>query len=205
MINAQQLKSIFHEADESDLSEICDPLNAAMQEFGIDTPQRQAMFLAQAGHESGNFAHVEENLNYSASGLVKIFHKYFPDETSANAYAKQPEKIANRVYANRMGNGDESSGDGYRYRGRGLIQLTGKDNYDACAKALNIDLHGQPDYLETAEGACRSAAWFWSHNNLNRYADADDIVGCTKRVNGGTIGLEERTQHYESAKSVLLG
>jgi len=205
MVSTAQLKQIFPQADSSDLEEICQPLNAAMSEFGIDTAQRQAMFLAQAGHESGNFAHVEENLNYSAEGLTRIFHKYFPDADTAAAYAKQPEKIANRVYANRMGNGDESSGEGYKYRGRGLIQLTGKDNYDACARALNADLHGQPDYLETAEGACRSAAWFWSHNNLNRFADADDIEGCTRRVNGGVIGLEERTAHYRDAKSVLLG
>lgn len=205
MVSSEQLVKIFSQADTADLQEIVDPLNAAMAEFGIDTPQRQAMFLAQAGHESGNFAHVEENLNYSASGLVNIFHKYFPDEAAAAAYARQPERIANRVYANRMGNGDEASGEGYKYRGRGLIQLTGKDNYDACARALNVDLHSQPDYLETAEGACRSAAWFWNHNNLNRYADADDITGCTKRVNGGVIGLEERSAHYDAAKSVLLG
>ena len=204
MVSVAQMQQIFPQADESDLGEICEGLNAAMAEFGIDSPQRQAMFLAQAGHESGNFSTVEENLNYKAAGLMSIFHKYFPDEDTANAYAKQPEKIANRVYANRMGNGDESSGEGYKYRGRGLIQLTGKDNYDACARALNVDLHSQPDYLETAEGACRSAAWFWAHNNLNKYADADDIVGCTKRVNGGTIGLEERQHHYESAKSILL-
>jgi len=102
-----------------------------------------------------------------------------------------------------MGNGDEDSGDGYRYRGRGLIQLTGKDNYDACGAALKVDLTADPDYLETAEGAARSAAWFWSHNGLNRFADKDDIVGCTKRVNGGTIGLEERTRYYQIAKSVL--
>ena len=205
MVSAEQLHQIFHQADPCDLEEICGPLNAAMEEFGIDTPARQAMFLAQCGHESGNFAHVEENLNYKAEGLNKIFKKYFPTLEEAMAYARQPERIANKVYANRMGNGDEASGDGYRYRGRGLIQLTGKDNYDACARALNVDLHGQPDYLETAEGASRSAAWFWSHNNLNRFADADDIVGCTKRVNGGTIGLEDRTHHYETAKSILLG
>lgn len=205
MVSTAQLQQIFHQADPNDLEEICEPLNAAMEEFGIDTPARQAMFLAQCGHESGNFAHVEENLNYKAEGLHKIFKKYFHTLEEAQGYARQPERIANKVYANRMGNGDEASGDGYRYRGRGLIQLTGKDNYDACARALNVDLHGQPDYLETAEGAARSAAWFWSHNNLNRFADADDIVGCTKRVNGGTIGLEDRQHHYETAKSVLLG
>jgi putative chitinase len=205
MVTADQLKAIFSSADPGDLDEICEPLNAAMTEFGIDTPARQAMFLAQCGHESGGFAHVEENLNYKAEGLTKIFHKYFPDMDTANEYAHNPEKIANRVYSNRMGNGAEDSGEGYKYRGRGLIQLTGKSNYDACGKALNVDLHESPDYLETAEGASRSAAWFWAHNGLNKFADADDIVGCTKRVNGGTIGLEDRTKHYKEALETLAG
>jgi len=204
MISATQLKKIFHSADQADLDEICGPLNAAMQEFGIDTPARQAMFLAQCAHESGNFAHVEENLHYRAETLLKVFHKYYKTAADAAAHAKKPELIANRVYSSRMGNGDAASGDGYRYRGRGLIQLTGKDNYTACGKALNVDLHKTPDYLETAEGASRSAAWFWSHNGLNKFADADDILGCTKRVNGGTNGLEDRTKHYKDAKAVLV-
>jgi putative chitinase len=204
MISSDQLKQIFPQSDASDIDEICEPLNAAMVEFNITSAKEQAMFLAQCGHESGGFSVVQENLNYKAETLVKVFPKYFRD-VDPNDYAKQPEKIANRVYSNRMGNGDEASGDGYRYRGRGLIQLTGKDNYNACAAALKIDLHTDPDYLETAEGAARSAAWFWAHNGLNKYADADDIVGCSKRVNGGTIGLEERAQIYEAAKSVLIG
>jgi putative chitinase len=204
MISSDQLKQIFPQSDASDIDEICEPLNAAMVEFNITSTKEQAMFLAQCGHESGGFSVVQENLNYKAETLVKVFPKYFRD-VDPNDYAKQPEKIANRVYSNRMGNGDEASGDGYRYRGRGLIQLTGKDNYNACAAALKIDLHEDPDYLETAEGAARSAAWFWAHNGLNKYADADDIVGCTKRVNGGTIGLEERAHYYQAAKSVLIG
>ena len=130
------------------------------------------------------------------------FPKYFRD-VDPNDYAKQPEKIANRVYGGRMGNGDEESGDGYRFRGRGLIQLTGKSNYIACSEDLEVDLIENPDYLITPEGAARSAAWFWSANDLNKYADADDIVGCTKRVNGGTIGLEERTELYEEAKALF--
>jgi putative chitinase len=202
MVSVDQLQQIFASSDSSDLQEICEPLNAAMDEFGISSAREQAMFLAQCGHESGGFSVVQENLNYKAEGLGRIFPKYFRD-VDPNDYAHNPEKIANRVYANRMGNDDEDSGDGYRYRGRGLIQLTGKDNYNACGAALKIDLHSDPDYLETAEGAARSAAWFWSHNGLNRFADADDIVGCTKRVNGGTIGLEERTKFYQAAKSVL--
>ena len=204
MISSDQLQQIFSQSDASDIDEICGPLNAAMSEFHITSPREQAMFLAQCGHESGGFSVVQENLNYKAETLVKVFPKYFRD-VDPNDYAKQPEKIANRVYSNRMGNGDEASGDGYRYRGRGLIQLTGKDNYNACAAALKIDLHEDPDYLETAEGAARSAAWFWVHNGLNKYADDDDIVGCTKRVNGGTIGLEERMHYYQIAKSVLIG
>ena len=202
MVSVDQLQQIFASSDSSDLQEICEPLNAAMDEFGISSAREQAMLLAQCGHESGGFSVVQENLNYKAEGLGRIFPKYFRD-VDPNDYAHNPEKIANRVYANRMGNDDEDSGDGYRYRGRGLIQLTGKDNYNACGAALKIDLHSDPDYLETAEGAARSAAWFWSHNGLNRFADADDIVGCTKRVNGGTIGLEERTKFYQAAKSVL--
>lgn len=203
MVTAEKLHEIFHEADINDCHDIADALNAAMSEFGIDNPERQAMFLAQCAHESGNFAHVEENLNYRAETLLKVFPKYFKTMDDAQDYAKQPEKIANKVYGGRMGNGPESSGDGYRYRGRGLIQLTGKDNYDACGKALNVDLHGQPDYLETAEGAARSAAWFWHKNGLNKYADAGDILGCTKRINGGTIGLEDRKKHYEHALRML--
>jgi len=202
MVSVDQLQQIFASSDSSDLQEICEPLNAAMDEFGISSAREQAMFLAQCGHESGGFSVVQENLNYKAEGLGRIFPKYFRD-VDPNDYAHNPEKIANRVYANRMGNDDEDSGDGYRYRGRGLIQLTGKDNYNACGATLKIDLHSDPDYLETAEGAARSAAWFWSHNGLNRFADADDIVGCTKRVNGGTIGLEERTKFYQAAKSIL--
>jgi len=202
MVSAKQLKKIFPQSDPNDIDEICDPLNAAMTEFNIVNPQEQAMFLAQCGHESGGFSVVQENLNYRAETLVKVFPKYFRDVNPAD-FEKQPEKIANRVYGGRMGNGDESTGDGYRYRGRGLIQLTGKDNYTACAAALKFDLNNNPDYLETAEGAARSAAWFWARNGLNKFADADDIIGCTKRVNGGTIGLEERTKHYQDAKRVL--
>ena len=136
MVTKEQLASIFHDADKSDLDEICEPLNAAMKEFGIDTPLRQAMFLAQCAHESGNFSTVEENLHYRAETLLKIFPKYYKTLAEAMAHAKKPELIANRVYSSRMGNGNEASGDGYRYRGRGLIQLTGNDNYTACGLSL---------------------------------------------------------------------
>lgn len=202
MITEQKLCEIFHA--KPDVSKtITAPLDAAMKEFGIDTPKRQAMFLAQCAHESSSFGRIEENLMYRAETLLKVFPKYFKTLVEAQKFERKPEKIANRVYGGRMGNGPEASGDGYRYRGRGLIQLTGKDNYTACGKALNIDLVSKPDYLLTAEGAARSAAWFWSRNGLNKFADEGDITGCTKRINGGTIGLEERKHLYERALKML--
>jgi putative chitinase len=165
--------------------------------------KRAAAFIAQVAHESGGFNFVKENLNYSAKGLRTTFKKYFADDTIANAYAKQPIKIANRVYASRMGNGDEASGDGYKYCGRGLIQLTGKQNYTKFAADLGISVDETVAYLETPEGAVSSAGWFWDNNNLNSYCDKDDFVGLTKRINGGTIGLEDRKHHYELALSLL--
>jgi putative chitinase len=202
MPSIDELSKIFPQAKQQNLEKYCDAINNAMEEFGIDTLGRQAMFLAQCGHESGQFSIVEENLNYRAETLLKVFPKYFRD-VDANDYEHQPEKIANHVYANRMGNGDESSGDGYRYRGRGLIQLTGHNNYAKCGEALGIDVTQNSDYLATPEGAARSAAWFWNANGLNAYADANDNLGATKRINGGTIGLEERNALYERACSVL--
>jgi putative chitinase len=134
---------------------------------------------------------------------MKIFPKYFPDEATANAYARQPEKIANRVYRNRMGNGDEASGMGYLYRGRGLLQLTGRDNYFWFSASIGITPEQATEYLQTFEGAGQSACWFWSENGLNKFADAGDILGMTKRINGGTIGLEDRKKHYEHALHLL--
>ena len=165
--------------------------------------KRAAAFVAQVAHESGGFNFVKENLNYSAKGLQTTFKKYFGDSSVAEAYAKKPEKIANRVYANRMGNGDEASGDGYKFCGRGLIQLTGKTNYTKFAADLGISVDETVAYLETPEGAVSSAGWFWDNNNLNSYCDKDDSVGLTKRINGGTIGLEDRKHHYELALSLL--
>ena len=196
-ITAEQLQEAF-DLEDGTAEKYIDALNAAMEEFEINTPQRQAMFLAQCCHESGHFRAVSENLNYKAESLTRVFPKYFRD-VDPNDYAKQPEKIANRVYGNRMGNGDEASGDGYRFRGRGLIQLTGKSNYIACSEDLEVDLIDNPDYLLSPEGAARSAAWFWDSRDLNDLADAGDVVACTKKINGGTIGLEERTELYEEA------
>lgn len=178
-------------------------LDAACKKFEINTKDRVAGFLAQCAHESGHFKAVEENLNYGAEGLVKIFGKYFSAAT-APSYARQPQKIANRVYANRMGNGDEASKDGYNYRGRGLIQLTGRDNYTRFAKAIDrpelIDL---PELVAQPELAAMSAAWFWSSNGLNAIADKRDLITMTKRINGGTIGLEDRQALYNQTTKAL--
>jgi putative chitinase len=174
-----------------------------LPDYEINTPKRIAAFIAQCAHESGGFKFLKENLNYKAESLMKTFPKYFSDKDTANAYAKQPVKIANRVYANRMGNGDEASGDGFKYCGRGLIQLTGKSNYSWFAASLEISPEEASAYLETFEGAAQSACWFWESNNLNTEADAGDIKKMTKKINGGYIGLDDRIKHYEHALHVL--
>ena len=178
-------------------------VSSILPEYEINTPQRVAAFLAQCAHESGGFVFLKENLNYKAPSLRKVFPKYFPDDATASAYANKPERIDNRVYANRMGNGDESSGDGWRYCGRGLIQLTGKDNYTFFAASLDIPVEEASEYLQTFEGAVQSACFFWEQNNLNKWADAGDILTLTKRINGGTIGLEDRIKHYEHALHIF--
>lgn len=178
-------------------------LNKILPDYGIDTPQRVSAFIAQAAHESGNFTALHENLNYRAETLRRVFPKYFPTDALAQQYAHNQAAIANRVYANRMGNGPEESGDGYRYCGRGLIQLTGQQNYQSFADSIETPLDQIPDFLQTFEGAVQSACWFWENNNLNQYADTDDILTMTKRINGGTIGLEDRKKHYEHAKHVF--
>jgi len=177
-----------------------------LPDYEINTPQRVAAFVAQCAHESGGFKILKENLNYKAPSLRKIFPKYFPDDATANHYAALPNKqeaIANKIYANRMGNGDEASGDGFRYCGRGLIQLTGKENYTWFAASLDIPVEEASEYLQTFEGAVQSACWFWETNNLNQWADKGDILTLTKRINGGTIGLEDRIKHYNHALHVL--
>ena len=174
-----------------------------LPDYEIDTPQRVAAFIAQCAHESGGFRMLKENLNYRAVTLRKIFPKYFPTDELAAQYAGKPEMIANKVYGGRMGNGDESSGDGFRYCGRGLIQLTGKNNYMAFAESIETPVEDIPEFLGTFEGAVQSACWFWETNNLNQWADKGDILTLTKRINGGTIGLEDRIKHYEHALHVL--
>lgn len=178
-------------------------LSQLLPDYEINTPKRIAAFIAQCAHESGGFKFLKENLNYKPESLVKIFHKYFPDMGSTNGYAKNPQRIANKIYANRMGNGDEASGDGYRYCGRGLIQLTGRDNYTWFAASLEISPEEASQYLETFEGAAQSACWFWETNNLNKWADAGDIEKMTRIINGGTIGLEDRKKHYQHALHIL--
>ena len=200
-ITAAQIKAIYPQYKYP--QDLAEALNESFDKYEINTVNRAAGFLAQCGHESNGFTVLKENLNYSADGLTKIFHKYFPDEASAASYARNPQKIANKVYANRMGNGDEASGDGFRYCGRGAIQLTGKDNYSRFAASVGMTLDECVADLETLDGAIESACWFWKTNGLNAICDADDIVTMTKRINGGTIGLDDRKAHYEKAKQVL--
>ena len=167
------------------------PLKAACSQFEIDTPERIAAFLAQAAHESAGFTRLEENLNYSESRLLVVFKKYFTP-TLAKAYARNPEAIANRVYANRMGNGDEESGDGWKNRGRGLFQLTGADNYRRCGEGIGIDLLANPDLLTRPHFAAMSAAWFWNDRGLNAYADVNDFVAISGIINVGHEVSEDK-------------
>jgi len=200
-ITEAHIKSIFPQYKHpADLAEV---LTEQFEKYEINTVNRAAGFLAQCGHESNGFTVLKENLNYSAEGLTKIFKKYFPTLESAQPYARNPEKIANKVYSGRMGNGPESSGDGYKFRGRGAIQLTGCDNYTQFAKSVGMTVDEAVADLETLDGAIESACWFWKKNGLNAICDKDDIVTMTKRINGGTIGLDDRKKHYEHAKHVL--
>jgi putative chitinase len=206
MITLRLLQQIAPKTKKEVLEAYVSPLNAVCKQYGIlDNHKRIAAFLAQVAHESGGFNFTKENLNYSAKALQTVFKKYFPTEKDAIAYERKPEQIANRVYANRMGNNDEQSGDGWKYRGRGLIQLTGKDNYTKFAESMKKTLTETVTYLETHEGAVTSAAWFWNRNKLNEFCDKDDFVGLTKRINGGTNGLEDRKHHYELALKALKG
>ena len=201
-VTQEQLQQLFETTKPAVIERYVDALNEAMDKFEIDTPQRIAMFLAQVGHESGGLNVIEENLNYRPDRLRVIFPRYFSD-VDPDEYAHNPEKIANRVYANRMGNGSEESGDGYRYRGRGFIQLTGHDNYDHFAKDMGMDMQDALEYMQTPAGAASSAAWFWYTHGLNQYADNDDCVGATRRINGGTIGLQEREEIYREALEIF--
>lgn len=204
MVTIEVLQAICPKTKKTILNQYVEPLNIVADYYEMfDNVKRIAAFLAQIAHESGGFNFVIENLNYSADGLRRTFPRYFPTQELASQYARQPERIANRVYANRMKNGDEASGDGFKFRGRGLIQLTGRDNYTRFSEALGITLDETVQYLETPNGAVVSAGWFWDNNKLNVYCDKDDFVGLTKRINGGTNGLEDRKHHYHLALEKL--
>jgi putative chitinase len=199
-ITTSTIKAIMPQTTRADV--FLGPLNAAMVLAEINTPLRIAMFLAHIAHESTQLNRIVENLNDSEQGLLDTFPSYF-NASNARDYARQKERIANHVYANRLGNGDEASGEGWRYRGRGLIQVTGKSNYGDCGIALVLNLVEAPEQLEQPIPAAKSAAWFWKAKGLNTLADAKDIVTCTKRINGGTKGLKERKAFYESALAAL--
>ena len=180
-----------------------EPLEEVFHRYEINTPERQAAFIGQCAHESMNFTKLEENMNYSAEGLMKTWPSRFPTLESAKPYHRNPEKIANKVYAGRMGNGPEETGEGWLYHGRGLIQLTGKDNYTLAGDALNMDFIHSPDYVLVPKYAALTAGWFWNKRNLNKEADAKDFTGMTKKINGGTIGLDDRIAHIKHAQEVL--
>ncbi len=202
MVNADQLRQLKIDPN------LVDPFNETFQRFGILTPAQQASWIGQCGHECGNFRILEENLNYRAPTLLKLFPKtpkrqwgFTPEE--AAAYEKQPQKIANRIYGNRMGNRDEASGDGWRFRGSGFLQLTGHSNFYHAGQALGVDFVMQPELVRTPMYAAQTAGWFWQTHKLNQYADKGDFLTMTKRINGGTIGLEDRIKHINHALHVL--
>ena len=200
-LNLEKLKKCV--PNNKDHTGLLNAFNKVFEKYEINTKERVAGFLAQCGHESLDFTVLKENLNYGAKGLRGTFSKYFPDDATAAKYERKPEMIANRVYASRMGNGNEASGDGYKYRGRGAIQLTGCSNYTAFAKDIGKTIDETIIYLETLEGAIESACWFWKKNGLNEIADKKDITLMTKKINGGTIGLEDRTKHWNNNLQVL--
>lgn len=203
-LTLEQLKAMLRTDDDEKAQRYLAGLNESFSQYQINTPLRVAHFMAQVCHESGNFKYTSENLNYSAKALRAVFGKYFPTDEMAEEYARQTEKIASRVYADRMGNGDEASSEGWMYRGRGLIQLTGKDNYQNYSDACGVDVVAEPDRVAEDPALCvGAAAWYWDSRNLNQYADGDDIKTVTKRINGGYHGLEDREEKLANAKQVL--
>lgn len=180
-----------------------EPLNATFQKYNISTPTRQAFFVGQCAHESNNFTRLEEGLNYSAARLMAVWPSRFSNLDVASQYANNPEKLANKVYAGRMGNGNEESGDGFAFHGRGLIQLTGRELYANCGSSLGVDLLSHPDWLATPEYAALSAGWFWAKKGLNSLADSKDYDTMTKRINGGLNGQDDRKAKIAKAISVL--
>lgn len=203
MYTVNQLSTMFPTTKIGIINTYIEFINKTADIYDITTLYRRSAFIAQIGHESQYLKRANENLNYSKDGLKKTFPKYFTTNDLASAYARQPEKIANRVYANRMGNGDESSGDGWKFHGRGLIQITGKYMYDLFAADMELTLNEAVEYMETPEGATVSAGWYWDYKKLNPLADVEDTVNITKKINGGLTGLNERKKLYELAKYVL--
>ena len=197
MVNAEQLQKLHIGAD------WVDALNETFSRFNITTNNQKAMFIGQCGHECGNFRILEENLNYKAATLMRLWPRRFPTLEKANEYSGNAKKIANSVYSLRMGNRDEASGDGYRFRGRGCIQLTGHSNYFHAGKALGVDFVMEPDLVATPKFAALTAGWFWSTHNCNAPADALDFTKVTRIINGGTIGLDDRIKHTQQALAVL--
>ena len=201
MIKAEHIKKILPNNKQPEALAEC--LNKVLPEYGITTKNQVACFIGQCGHESGEFNILKENLNYSAESLCKVWPKRFPSVSAAQPYNRNPEKIANKVYCDRMGNGNEASGEGFKFRGRGCIQLTGKDNYTKFSKACGKSLEDTVSFTETLEGAIASGAFFWQSNNLNRFCDKLDHTGLTKAINGGTHGLDDRINKSKKALSTL--
>jgi putative chitinase len=197
VVTAEQLKALHINPD------LAGPLNETFERFNISTPRQQAAFLGQCGHECGNFKIFEENLNYRAETLMKLWPKRFPTLEFAKQYERNPRKIANSVYSNRMGNRDEASGDGWRFRGSGALQLTGHANFYHASKALGVDFVADPELVRTPKYALLTAGWFWSTHNCNALAEAGDWVALTKKINGGTIGLDDRVKHTQLALGLI--
>jgi len=203
MLDLETLRKIYTGTSEAILGKYVEPLNITMEKYEINTPRRAAMFLAQIGHESGNLKTTMENLRYSAKRLRQVWPRRFNSDALALRYANNPEALANFTYGGRMGNGPENSGDGWKYRGRGFIQLTGKNNYVNFAESLNIPVDEAVEYLETPDGCAHSAGWFWWRNELNPIADRGDVRTVTRRINGGEHGLDERAALYRHALRIL--
>jgi len=204
VLSKEQLQAIMPAAKVDNIEFYLTALNNQLSEYQIISNMQVAHFIAQIAHESGSFKYRRENLNYSAKALRAVFGKYFSSDEMADEHARNPESIANIVYANRMGNGDSDSGDGWRYRGRGLIQLTGRNNYSRCGADIGLNIEAEPELLaKDAETAVAAACWYWKINKLNSPADQDDIKLVTRKINGGYHGLEERTAFLNRAKEVL--
>lgn len=200
MITVEQLQKIL--TGNTHIKEWCDALNKFFPTYGINSIKEQAAFIAQCAHESRNFTALQEDLHYSAASLTRVWPQRFPPAIAAQ-YAMNPEKIANRAYGGRLGNGPEETGEGWKYRGQGLIQLTGKSNQENFAKTIGKKIEDMPAYLATFDGAVESACWFWKTHNLNTLAQSDNIDAISKAINGGTIGLEERRKNYNKILPIL--